>query len=205
VAVSLSIANHHASLPIAWRLYLPEDWSNDAERRKKAGVPADVTFKTKPQIALEQITRACEAGIAHGVVLMDAGYGADTGLGDSITALGLSYAAGIGPNTSAWAPGVAPKVRASSATPLPPKPWSGQGRPATRLRRDAEHRPVAVKALALSLPEDAWQTITWREGVDDALTSRCARVRVRPAHRDYNLAEPRPEEWLLIEWPEGDH
>jgi SRSO17 transposase len=195
IAVSLSIANHHASLPIAWRLYLPEAWSSDAERRKKAGVPADVTFKTKPQIALEQIRRACEAGIARGVVLMDAGYGADTGLRNSITALGLAYAAGIGPNTSVWALGTAP---------LPPKPWSGHGRPTTRLRRDAAHQPVAVKALALDLPEDAWQTITWRESVDAALTSRFARVRVRPAHRDYNLAEPRPEEWLLIEWPEGE-
>jgi SRSO17 transposase len=195
VAVSMSIANHHASLPIAWRLYLPEDWSNDAERRRKAGVPADVTFKTKPQIALEQIEHACESGIARGVVLMDAGYGADTGLRDGVTALGLPYAAGIGPNTSVWAPGTAP---------LPPKPWSGKGRPTTRLRRDAEHQPVAVKALALSLPKDAWQTIAWREGVDAALTSRFARVRVRPAHRDYNLSEPRPEEWLVIEWPEGE-
>ena len=195
VAVAMSIANHHASLPIAWRLYLPEDWSNDAERRRKAGVPADVTFKTKPQIALEQIEHACESGIARGVVLMDAGYGADTGLRDGVTALGLPYAAGIGPNTSVWAPGTAP---------LPPKPWSGKGRPTTRLRRDAEHQPVAVKALALSLPKDAWKTIAWREGANDALTSRFARVRVRPAHRDYNLSEPRPEEWLLIEWPEGE-
>jgi len=194
VAVSLSIANHHASLPIAWRLYLPEDWSNDLGRRKKAGVPADVTFKTKPQIALAQLRQACEAGIPRGAVLMDAGYGADTDLRDSITALGLPYAAGIGPNTSVWAPGTAP---------LPPKPWSGEGRPTSRLRRNAEHHPVAAKALALNLPEDAWQTITWRDGVDDALTSRFARVRVRPAHRDYNLAEPQPEEWLLMEWPEG--
>ena len=195
VAVSPSIANHHASLPIAWQLYLPENWSSDAERRKKAGVPADVTFKTKPQIALEQIKHACESGLACGVALMDAGYGADTDLRDGITALGRPYAAEIGPNTSVWAPGTAP---------LPPKPWSGQGRPTTRLRRDAGHQPVAVKALALNLPEQAWQTITWREGALDALTSRFARVRVRPAHRDYNLSEPRPEEWLLIEWPEGE-
>jgi len=65
----------------------------------------------------------------------------------------------------------------------------------------SDKRSLAVKALALSLPKDAWKTITWREGVDDMLTSRFARLRVRPAHRDYNLTEPRPEEWLLIEWP----
>jgi SRSO17 transposase len=72
------------------------------------------------------------------------------------------------------------------------------------LRRDAEHQPVTVKALALGLPEDAWQTITWREGTDEWLKSRFARVRVRPAHRDYRLDAPRPEEWLLIEWPEDE-
>ena len=78
VAVSLSIANHHASLPVAYRLYLPEDWAEDRERRRKAGVPEEISFKTKPEIALEQIAAACEAGLPRGVVLMDAGYGSDT-------------------------------------------------------------------------------------------------------------------------------
>jgi SRSO17 transposase len=72
------------------------------------------------------------------------------------------------------------------------------------MRRDAEHRPVSVKALALGLPAASWQTISWREGSAGALTSRFARVRVRAAHRDEWRAEPRDEEWLLIEWPEGE-
>src|SRR4051812_35933164 len=72
------------------------------------------------------------------------------------------------------------------------------------MRRDSEHRPVSVKALALDLPAASWQTIFWREGSAGALTSRFARVRVRAAHRDAWRAEPRDEEWLLIEWPEGD-
>ena len=195
VAVTLSIANHAASLPVAYRLYLPEDWAADPIRRGKAGVPDDVGFATKPEIALKQIRAAVEAGIPQGMVLMDAGYGADTKLRTGVSALGLCYVAGIQPNTTVWAPGT---------QPLPPKEWSGRGRPTSRMRRDAEHRPLQVKALALGLPEAAWEMITWREASADWLTSRFARLRVRAAHRDYNRSEPYPEEWLLVEWPEGE-
>lgn len=72
VAVSLSLANAGASFPIAYRLYLPKDWAADPARRKKAGVPEEVTFRTKPEIALDQIRAALEAGAPPGVVLMDA-------------------------------------------------------------------------------------------------------------------------------------
>ena len=195
VAVSLSIANHHASLPVAYRLYLPQAWEQDAKRRRKAGVPAEITFKTKPEIALEQIGKACEAGLPRGVVLMDAGYGANTDLRTSITALGLPYAAGIMPNTSVWTPGT---------MPLLPKRWSGQGRPPKLMRRDAKHQPISVKEVALSLPAKAWRTIAWRQGAAERLSSRFARLRVRVAHRDYNLTKSRPQEWLLIEWPKGE-
>ncbi len=195
-AVSLSIANHEASLPVAYRLYLPKDWASDRERRRKAKVPREVGFATKPEIALAQIRAAFEAGIPRGVVLMDAGYGSDTGLRTEISALGLSYVAGIMPNTSVWAPGTAP---------LPPKKWSGRGHPPKLIRRDAKHQPLSVKALALGLPGKAWRSIKWREGTNDWLSSRFARVRVRVAHRDYQLTESRPEEWLLIEWPRGEN
>jgi SRSO17 transposase len=195
IAVTLSIANHQASLPVAYRLYLPKDWMTDRPRRRKAGVPKDITFKTKPAIALEQLRWACAEGLPPGVVLMDAGYGTDTDLRTSVTALGLSYVAGIQPQTSVWAPGTGPR---------PPKSWSGQGRPPKLLRRDGRHQPISVKKLALGLPTRAWRKITWREGTAEQLSSRFARVRVRPAHRDYWLAESRPEEWLLIEWPEDE-
>src|SRR5947209_10198230 len=92
VAVSLSIANHDASLPVAYQLYLPKDWAKDRARRRKAGVPKEIRFKTKPQIALEQLRWACAAGLPRGVVLMDAGYGANTDLRATITTLGLSSA-----------------------------------------------------------------------------------------------------------------
>jgi SRSO17 transposase len=126
---------------------------------------------------------------------MDAGYGADTDLRTNITALGLSYVAGIMPQTSVWAPGTGPQ---------PPKNWSGCGRPPKLLRRDGKHQPISVKKLAFALPSKAWRKITWREATAEPLSSRFARVRVRAAHRDYWLAESRPEEWLLIEWPEGE-
>src|SRR3981189_1881647 len=100
VAVSLSLANHHASLPVAYRLYLPQDWAQDRKRRRKTGVPEEVSFKTKPEIALEQIDAACKAGFPRGVVLMDAGYGCNTDLRTGISALALCYVAGIMPQTS---------------------------------------------------------------------------------------------------------
>jgi SRSO17 transposase len=195
VAVSLSIANHHASLPVAYRLYLPEDWTADGDRRRKTGVPEEIGFKTKPEIALEQLRWACEAGIARGVVLMDAGYGCNTNLRTGISALALCYVAGILSQTSVWVSGTGP---------LPPKKWSGRGRQPKLIRRDDKHRPVSVKELALGLPKRAWRTIKWREGAAEWLSSRFARVRVRAAHHDYKLTDSRPEEWLLIEWPKGE-
>jgi SRSO17 transposase len=195
VAVSLSLANHHASLPAMYRLYLPQEWAADKKRRRKAGVPKEIRFKTKPEIALEQIEAACRAGLPRGVVLMDAGYGCNTHLRTSISALALIYVAGILPNTTVWT---------SDTAPLPPKKWSGKGRPPKRLRRDHKHQPISVKELALKLPKRAWRTIEWREGSAEMLSSRFARARVRAAHRDDTLPAMRPEEWLLIEWPKGE-
>src|SRR6476661_2612760 len=195
VAVSLSVANEHASLPIAYRLYLPEAWAKDAVRRRKAGVPDDIAFQTKPAIALEQICAAMEAGVSPGVVLADAGYGVDTDFRDGVTALGLSYVVGVQSSTSLWAPGTAP---------LPPKRWRGIGRPPSLIRRDDKHKPVSAKQMALALPTRSWRRVTWREGTNARPTSRFAAVRVRPAHRDYNRTSPRPEEWCLIEWPSNE-
>jgi len=195
VAVSLSLANAHASLPVAYRLYLPKEWTNDDDRLRKAGVPEEVVFKTKHEIALDQLRWACAAGLPRGVALLDAGYGNNSDLRAELTKLGLPYVAGILSNTTVWAPGT---------EPLPPKRWSGRGRPPKRLQRDAEHRPVCVKELALGLPKRAWRTIEWREGSAQALSSRFARVRVRAARRDEQRHQTRPEEWLLIEWPKGE-
>src|SRR3954468_17954589 len=195
VAVSLSLANEHTSLPIAFQLYLPEEWADDPERRRKAGVPAEVQFHTKPEIALEQLARALAADLPRGIVLADPAYGNDTALRDGITALGLLYGVSIQASTTVWPPGL---------EPLPPKPSSGKGRPAKRLRREAGHQPVSAKQMAQSLPAAAYRTVNWREGSRGALQSRFAAVRVRPAHRDTTLEVPRAVEWLLIEWPPGE-
>ena len=168
VAVTLSLANHDASLPVAYRLYLPEDWAKDQARRHNAKIPETIAFQTKPEIALEQIKAARTAGLPQGVVLMDAGYGNDTRLRTEIATLGMSYVAGIGPNTSVWPPGTGP---------LPAQPGRGIGRPPKLLQRDEQHQPISVKAFALGLPAETWQTITWREGTADWLSSRFARQR----------------------------
>jgi SRSO17 transposase len=97
VAVTLSIANHHASLPIAYRLYLPLVWAKDAARRKEAHVAKAIRFKTKPQIALEQIREALAAGVPRGVALTDASYGSNSAFRTGISALGLTYVAAIIP------------------------------------------------------------------------------------------------------------
>ena len=117
VTVSLSIANHSASLPVAYRLYLPQDWSKDRARRKKAGVPKEIKFKTKPEIALEQIRWACEAGLPRGVGLMDAAYGNDSRLRSGMMALGVLYVASILPNPLMWQSGAAERQAAEQYGP----------------------------------------------------------------------------------------
>jgi SRSO17 transposase len=195
VAVSLSLATWSSSLPIGYRLYLPEVWAHDKKRRKEAGIPKQVQFQTKPQIALDQIREAVAEDIPRGVVVADAGYGNDSRFRSQITALGLKYAVGVQSSITVWKPGT---------EPLPPLPRKSTGRPPRLLRRNQDHQPVSAKELALSLPEDSWTSLSWRQGTRQKLHSRFAALRVRPAHRDYWQAEPHPEEWLLIEWPKGE-
>ena len=106
---------------------------------RRGRYPETIGFLTTPEIALEQVQAACAAGLPRGVVLMDAGYGTNTRLREEISALGLSYVAGIPPQSSIWPPGTAP---------LPPLPWSGRGRRPKLMRRDAEHHPVGEGACA---------------------------------------------------------
>jgi SRSO17 transposase len=179
VAVSLSVANHHASLPVAFRLYLPRAWAKDRKRRRKAGVPAAIGFMSKQKIALEQIKAALAAGIAPGVALMGADYGRDGNLRRELRALALTYVAAIQSSPMVWRPGSGPK-------------------PGRRLpkAREEDADLVSVKDIALGLGKNAWKTIRWREGTAEWLSSRFARVRVRLARE--------AEEWLLIEWPQDE-
>jgi len=195
VAVSVSLATHSASLPIAWRLYLPKSWASDEARREQAGIPQDVGFATKPQIALEQLRGACERDLPRGIVSADAGYGHDHAFREGLDELGLSYMVGVQSTTTVWAPGTAP---------LPPKRTRPRGPKPTRQRYAPGHEPVSVEALALGLDLRAWRKVTWREGTNEVLQSRFATVRVRAAHRDHTRSTLRPEQWLLVEWPEGE-
>jgi len=192
VAVSLSLANGDASLPVAYRLYLPQSWVNDAERRAKVGVPKDVDFSTKPQIALEQIKWACEADLPRGVVVMDAGYGVEAKFRSEISALNLKYVAGVKTTTTVWAPDTLATSRSAN---------SSRGRRPARTPHADASAPMSVEKLALALPKGSWKTIRWREGTNDVLSSCFARVRVRSAHDRDAATETIPEEWLLIEWP----
>jgi SRSO17 transposase len=195
VAVSLSVATSNASLPIAWRLYLPEIWASDTERRNVAKVPAKVTFQTKQEIALAQIRAAVADGVPKGVLLADAGYGNTSSFRDALTELGLTYVVGVQGNIVVWPPGTEPAVPA----------WSGRGRKPTRLRRGGDDAPtVQVRELAEQLPATSWAAVSWREGVAETLSSRFAAVRVRPAQGDARRSKPRVEHWLLIEWPENE-
>lgn len=195
VAVSLSVATWSSSLPIAYRLYLPQEWTEDDERREKTEVPPEVRFQTKPEIALEQIRAAVAANVPGGVVLADAAYGINTEFRDALTQLKLEYVVGVQSSMTVWEPG---------KQPLPAQAQGKMGRPPQRLQRTPDHQPVPVKQLAMSLPSTAFRKVTWREGTDRKLQSRFAAVRVRPAHRDYWKTEPYAEEWLLIEWPRGE-
>ena len=191
VAVSLSVATAQGSLPLSYQLYLPEEWAQDKARCQSAGVPRGIPFATKDETARMQIDAALAAGTPRGPVLIDAAYGDEAALRDWLSARKLVYAAGIRPATAVWYDELQP-------APVPVK--LGRDRPRTWLLRDETHTPISVKALAEALPRSSYRTLTWREGTNTPLRSRFARVRLCAAHAN----RPRPEEWLLIEWPTGE-
>ena len=195
VAVSVSLASETASLPVAYRLYLPKDWARDRVRRKQAQVPAQVRFQTKPRIALGQLEALLAQGAPRHCVIADAGYGVETQFRLRLTQMGLPYMVGIQSAVSVWP---------QEVQPLPPKRYGGRGRPPLLPRRTPKRQPSSVKALAQSLPTSAFQTLSWREGTNATLSGRFAAVRVRPAGGNLGRARLWPAQWLLIEWPAGE-
>jgi SRSO17 transposase len=191
VAVSLSFATAAGSLPLAYRLYLPREWTDDRARCTNAGVPESVGFATKGELAWAQLEAALAADVPRGLVLMDAAYGQEAALRDRLTAHDLTYAVGVRSDTAVW-------WGAHQPAPMPPAPSKGRAR--IRVLRDATHQPLSVRELAHRLPAANYRSLTWREGTNSPLRSRFARVRVRAAHAD----RIRAEEWLLIEWPKGE-
>lgn len=195
VAVTVTLTNEAVSVPAAYRLYLPEVWAKDDERRDLAGVPEDIEFQTKWRIALEQIVSLRAEGLPLAPTVSDAGYGDVTAFRDGLTERHIPYVVGVKGETTVWPPGTAP---------LSAPRYRGRGRPPTLLRRTATRRPVPMTTLAHQLPENAWKNVTWRQGNRGAMRSRFSFLRVRPAHRDENRRQPRDIEWLVIEWPGGE-
>ena len=145
----MSVSTSAASLPIAWRLYLPELWTGDKKRRKATGIPEDIVFQTKSEIALQQIRAAVDRQVPWAPVLADAAYGNDTKFRQGISDLGLLYVVGVQSSTSVWKPG---------QDPLPKRKWKAIGRPTSLLHRDRRHHPISVRELAMSLSSSAWKT-----------------------------------------------
>lgn len=175
VAVTISLANELMAVPAAYRLYLPEDWASDRGRRLVAGVPKEIVFETKTQIALAEIDRLLAEGVAKAPVVMDAGYGRATELRDGLAERGMEYVAAIRAETTVQVAG---------------------------MKGSREH--IAVDELALSLPKASWRQVWWRHGTKGEMQSRFALLRVRTAKREPGRREERPLEWLLIEWPTNE-
>lgn len=178
VAASLSVASRTEHLPIDFELYLPTSWTEDPDRRREARIPATVTFKTKPELALDMIRRAAEDGVPSGVLLADAAYGSSRDFRDGVRQLGLHYIVGVDPKTV-----VAVFDRA--------------GR-----RRDD---PVSVHDLAFRIEKQrGFRRCTWRKGTKQDLSARFALRRIVPAYDQCHGMENREPLWLLIEWRDGE-
>lgn len=195
VAVSLSLANDFGSIPVAYRLYLPEDWAHDEERRASTKIPKNISFQTKIEIALEQVRTAYAIGLPQGTVIADAAYGNSSVFRMEIAKIGLRYCVAIQSNTGVW-------YGKNQPEPPPKRKAGARGRPYTRHRRTETRQPQSVMEVAQSLPESAYRKVTWRSGSKEELASRFACIRVRTISRfDAYLND---EEMLLIEWPEHE-
>lgn len=192
IGVSLHAVSEGGTLPLGWELYLPEDWCADGERRRKAKIPKDVAFQTKPQLAAGLVRRAGGWAIDQAPVLGDAAYGENTQLRSGLDSGGFQYVLSINPETTMFAPGAVFAV---------PERKPGPGRnPAAH---HADQDPVAVGEYAKTLTEKDFQTVTFRGSGKTKMSSRFAFKRVTAAHpvtRD--RIAPRTE-WLIIEWPQG--
>ena len=194
VAVSVHLAGELGSACVGMRLFLPQAWADDMPRRRSVGVPVELEFSKKWQIALALIDDALAAGVRRHVVLADPGYGDATEFRDGLTARGLPYVVGVMGSHLVWQPGVEPVV---------PSRESGKpGRPSTRAR--AEVAPMSIERYATDLGLDNYRRVTWREGSRGKQSTRVVARRIRSAERHTKGRPPGAEEWLLCEWPDGE-
>src|SRR5487761_543707 len=189
VAVGVHLATEAESMPLDWALYLPQAWTDDAERCRKAGIPDNTPFHTKIELALQLIDHLLAWGLSRQPVLADAGYGNNTGLRQGHVDRQLHYGGGVESNQAVWE---IPTRR------VQPRRQTGRGRPRRPYYRG---QPTALRDRALALPEEAWHTVTWRPGTQGPQRSRFAACRVQPAHGHAHDQPEREPVWLLIEWP----
>jgi SRSO17 transposase len=182
IAVSLHLAGESVSGCIAYDLYLPEEWANNDPRREKAGVPSEIVFRPKWQIALGQIDRALQDGVRKHITLTDAGYGDITDFREGLGARGLLYVVGVNGQPLVWPPESDPQIQH--------RPLGTKGRPRTRYRDD-EYPPISIAELAARLD---YRKVTWREGSRGWQSSRFAAVRTRTAHKHLHCHPPGEEQ-----------
>jgi len=194
VAVTLDLGTEESSTPLDWALYLPEQWINDPVRRKEAGVPEGITFKTKTELALGLIDEVRGWGLQDRLVLADSGYGDAYEFREGLRSRKLDSVVQVSGELTAW-----------TEDPHPAEPPMKRGGKIPRKRLYAKELPPSrsLCQIAEDLPSQSWKTITWREGTKGPLSSRFARVVVWMAT---GLMEGKtmkvPSEELLIEWPE---
>jgi SRSO17 transposase len=201
IGVSVHAVGGRGTVPLGWALYLPQDWCADERRRRKAKIPAEVEFKTKPQLGVELVQRAAGWGVPKAPVLGDHAYGENTWLRDRLDQAGCEYVLSVGPTTKVFAQ--------ATVFALPAKTKEAH-RPHTQLHPDRAAEPIGE--LIGRLRSDGVQTVTFRDGPDgEAVTSQFIFARVHAAHgwrqdqrkwREGAQVPPR-EEWLIAEWPDG--
>ncbi|MGH2985217.1 MAG: IS701 family transposase [Solirubrobacterales bacterium] len=195
VGVSVNAATDQASCPLDWRLFLPEEWDEDEQRRRKAHLPEGLRHEPKWRLALRMIDELREWGLESKPVLADGGYGEITEFRSGLAERDLEYVLQVKGKTSAYAEEVEPETA----------PYSGRGRPPKPRYRE---RPSSLKELALEAGRGKARQVSWREGTKGRLRSRFIALRVRPANVELRRAAGRQGEelevcWLLCEWPPG--
>jgi len=195
VAVSLHWSTAEQSCPVYWRLYLPEEWTKDQERRQAAKIPDQIEYRSKNSLALDLLDEALAAGGPPLPVVADSAYGNDYSWREALRARGLPYVVSVEPTTKVW-------VEDPNQIPLP-KP-KATGRPRQYTPMVDLPLPQDLLMVARSIPLSAWKKLTWRQGTKEPQRSRFAKVQVWPSHGWKRQEHPqRVAEWLLIEWPEN--
>jgi SRSO17 transposase len=194
IGVSVHAVGAAGTVPLGWALYLPRDWCDDPERRHRAKIPADVQFRTKPELGVELIEQAVGWNVQKAPVLGDAAYGENTALRTRLDAAASEYVLAVSPETSVFSD--------ETIFTVPEQREDRKGRPKTRPRPDRP--PVPIGTLIASIDGGQWPTVTFRDGPgNEPMSSRFCFLRVRAGNDWENMKAVPREEWLIAQWPDG--